>query len=193
MKSLYHYLSKVTDNRRKQGQRTPIAAFLEMIVLAAMSGHNQIRPMSRFIDQNEDYFVKRFGLLYGTPSYGTVRHFLKKLEYSELNKAVKEWGLQYINQEEWLAIDGKAIGSTVSHSNDSEQNFKSMVSIFCSKKGIVVDTESIENKKENEGNAARDLIERCELKGMTFTMDALHCQKKRRKPSWSHQMTMSSK
>ena len=68
-----------------------------------------------------------------------------------------------------------------------------MVSLFCNNKGITIATQSIENKKDNEGQAARELIKMCELKGITFTMDALHCQKKLRKPSWSQEMTMSFK
>ena len=56
--------------------------------------------------------------------------------------------------------------------------------------GIVLDTVSIETKKENEGQAARDLITQFESKGMTFTLDALHCQKKQSAVSWSQEMIM---
>ena len=73
------------------------------------------------------------------------------------------------------------------------QNYKSMVSMFCSEKGIVISARSIENKKSHEGEAVRMLIEQLELKGMVFTMDALHCQKKQRNISWSQEMTMSFK
>ena len=62
--------------------------------------------------------------------------------------------------------------------------------MFCTKKGIVIDTKSLENKKENEGLTAREMILQCELKGVTFTMDALHCQKKQSKLSWSQEMIM---
>lgn len=193
MKSLYKYLAEIKDHRRAQGQRTPMAAFLEMIVLAGMSGHYGFRAISRFIDNNESFFVKRYGLLHGTPAYATLRKFSKGLEYRDLSLVLNKWILQFIDEEDWISIDGKAIGSTVINEHDSKQNYKSMVSLFCTKKGIVVDTKAIENKKENEGEAARQLIEQCELKGITFTMDALHCQKKRQKLSWSQKMSMSYK
>lgn len=190
MKSLYECLNLVKDHRRAQGQRIPLSAFLEMIVLAGMSGHFGFRPISRFITSNEAFFVERYKLLHGTPAYATLRNFIKELDYKNLCAAVYKWGSQYLEQEDWISIDGKAIGSTVTNSNDSKQNYKSMVSLFCNKKGIVINTLSIENKKDNEGQAARDLIQLCELKGVTFTLDALHCQKKQLKPSWSQEMSM---
>lgn len=190
MESLYERLKLVKDHRRAQGQRIPMGAFLEMIVLAGMSGHFGFRPMSRFISLNEDFFVERYKLNHGAPAYATLRNFTKELDYKNLCDALYRWGSQYIKQDDWISIDGKAIGSTVTNGNNSEQNFKSMVSMFCNKTGIVVNTTSIENKKENETQAARDLISLCELKGVTFTMDALHCQKKQLKQSWSQEMSM---
>jgi hypothetical protein len=155
-----------------------------------MSGHFAIRSISRFITINESFFIERYGLEHGTPVYATLRNFLKELDYTETSECLSKWSLQFIEQDDWIAIDGKAIGSTVTNSNDSDQNYKSMVSMFCSLKGIVLNTISIENKKEHEGQAARELINKFELKGITFTMDALHCQKKLHKPSWSQEMSM---
>lgn len=190
MQSLYSYLETVKDHRRAQGQRVPMSAFLEMIVLAGMSGHFGFRPISRFIKNNSSFFIARYNLLHGTPVYTTLCNFTKGLDYDSLNTALLAWGSQYINEDDWVSIDGKAIGSTVTNAHSSKQNYKSIVSMFCNRQGIVLNALSIENKKENEGEAARRLIEQCELKGITFTMDALHCQKKQRKPSWSQEMIM---
>ena len=65
-----------------------------------------------------------------------------------------------------------------------------MVSLFTHKVGVVLGAQSIENKKENEGQAARELISKFSEKGIIFTMDALHCQKKHSVISWSQEMTM---
>ena len=178
MRSLYSYLKEVKDHRRLQGQRIPMAAFLEMIVLAGMSGRFGIREISRFIKNNEKFFVERYGLKHGTPAYATVRNFISQLDTESLLEAFHKWSMQYIEPDDWVAIDGKAMGSTVTNSHNSSQNYKSMVSMFCGKKGIVIHSKSFENKKEHEGITAVELIETCELKGITFTMDALHCQKK---------------
>jgi len=193
MKSLYEYLKSVKDHRRAQGQRIPLSAFLEMIVLAGMSGHFGFRPIHRFINTNEAFFIERYNLQHGVPAYATIRNFIQELDYKELYTVLYKWGSQYIGGDDWASLDGKVIGSTVTNCNNSEQNYKNMVSMFCNKKGIIISTQSVENKKENEGQAARELIESFELKGITFTLDALHCQKKLRKPSWSQEMSMSYK
>ena len=55
--SPYHYLCQVPDHRRAEGIRTPIGAFMEMIILANMAGRFAIRAMNRFIFENEEFFV----------------------------------------------------------------------------------------------------------------------------------------
>lgn len=193
MKSLHDFLHEVPDHRRAQGTRTPIGAFLEMIVLAGMSGHIQIRPLSRFITNNATYFNDRYNLQHGTPSYATIRNFFKGLDFTELTKAFTNWSSQFLEPNEWISIDGKVIGSTVTDCHNTKQNYESMVSAFCSKNEIVLEVVSISNKEDHEGAAARRIIEQFENKGVTFTMDALHCQKKQRKPSWSQEMSTSFK
>lgn len=190
MNTLFHYLLSVEDFRRKQGQRISLAAFLEMTILAGLSGHFGINSITRFMKNNEEYFTNRYNLQYGVPSIATVFTNLNKLPYDQLNKALSGWMAQFLEDKTdlWIAIDGKALCSTVTDQHGNKQNYKSIVSMFCRELGVVVTSSSIENKKENEGEAARQLIEQFEAKGMTFTMDALHCQKKRSKPSWSHQM-----
>lgn len=194
MKTLYELLQGIKDHRRSQGQRISLAAFLEMIVLAGMSGHFGINSIKRFIDNNEAYFVERYGLHHGVPSQGSVFNNLKNIDHAEFHKAVRLWMKQYVpsNQDFWIAIDGKALASTVTDRHGSNQNFKCMVSMFSHDLGVVLNAESMENKKKEngEGEAARNLIAQLEVKGVTFTMDALHCQKKPLKPSWSQEMTM---
>lgn len=47
---------------------------------------------------------------------------------------------------------------------------------FALKKELTfIPTESFENKKENEGETERVRIRLFENKGVTFTLDALHC------------------
>jgi len=193
MKSLFDCLQLVKDHRRAQGQRTPLYAFLEMIILAGLSGHFGLRPISRFISNNNEFFIERYGLQHGVPGYTNICNFIHGLNHNELCIALHEWCSQYIEEDDWVSFDGKVMASTVTNSNDSKQNYKSMVSAFCNEKGIVLNTKSFENKKENEAETARELIKLFENKGVIFTLDALHCQKKLRKPSWSQEMTMYSR
>ena len=193
MKTLFEYFLDVKDFRRNQGKRISLAAFLEMVVLAGMSGHFGINGISRFFKNNEAYFIDRYGLNHGVPSQGTIFNNLRSISRVEMNAALRLWMKQYVSSKDndlWIAIDGKSIASTVVDQHGSQQNYKSMVSLFSHKMGVVLSSASIENKKSHEGQAARDLIKLLENKGLTFTMDALHCKKKPSKPSWSQEMTM---
>lgn len=84
---------------------------------------------------------------------------------------------------DWISVEGKAMGSTVSDDDKSYQNFVSLVSFFSQKRGPVVPVARLEHGKSRESPAVKKMIELFDLKGIIFTMDALHCQKKRLKPS----------
>ena len=79
---------------------------------------------------------------------------------------------------DWVSIDGKAIGGTVHDENTSEQSFISLVSLFCTRNKFVLSNAQVSNSKESEIPVVRQLIDGLHLEGFTFTLDALHCQKK---------------
>ncbi len=192
MQNLYNQLNDIPDVRRKQGQKFSYAAFLEMVILAGMSGRFGINGISRFMKQNEEFFKSRYQLKYGVPSQTTIFNILRVVDFSELNNFLLKWMEPHIEKddERWLSIDGKVLCSTVSDVNNYKQNFQSIVSAFCSSKDIVVLCKDYENNKSNEIKAAQDLIDQLEIKGITMTLDALHCQKKQLKKLWWEEMTM---
>ena len=53
-----------------------------------------------------------------------------------------------------------------------------MVSAFTHERGEILGVKVMENKKQSEIVAVQDLLELLDFKGVVFTMDALHCQKK---------------
>jgi hypothetical protein len=59
---------------------------------------------------------------------------------------------------EWCGTDGKSIRGTVQNYNSSSQNFVSIVSIFASKRGLVVGMDKFESKKESEIQVVQNLI-----------------------------------
>lgn len=194
MKRLQDYLSEVKDFRRAEGRRFGLVPMLEMIVLAGMSGRFGVNPVARFMEHNEDFFIVRYNLHRGIPSQTMVHNFMKGLDFDELNMVLSSWMGEVMESQgkadQWLSIDGKSIKSTVSDHNSSKQNYLSLVSVFNNNMGLVISASKLENKKSNEGISVRELIEQLELKGVSFTLDALHCQKKLSKPSWSVEMSM---
>jgi ribosomal protein L30E len=74
-------------------------------------------------------------------------------------------------------MDGKAIGGTVKNPHNRHQQFTSLVSVFSSKQQQVLATGKVELGKKSEIATVKQLIEMLDLKGVVFSLDALHCQK----------------
>jgi hypothetical protein len=77
----------------------------------------------------------------------------------------------------FIALDGKAVKSTISGSNTNLQSLVSVVSAFGHQSGLVYGMKSFESGKVGEVQALRSLVEQLGLKDKVFTMDALHTKK----------------
>jgi hypothetical protein len=151
--------------------------------MAMMSGYSGYREIGRFLKRNEKDFRSTFGACHGVPCYVTVRDVLQSINFERFSAAFNQWALQYVPmcKGESKAIDGKAIGCTITHKHDACQNFVSLVSVFATQRGIVLQCGKIESKKESEIPKVQELIKALDVEGEIFTLDALHCQKKRLK------------
>jgi len=189
MQPLSFFIQQIEDHRSRQGLRHPFHPFISMIILSNLSGYHGLNEMTRFIKDNSDYFRKTFNLQ-AIPGYTIIRTFCAEVNFDSINQAFYNWASQYVKQEDWFSVDGKGIRSTASDAFSINQNFKSMVSMFSHKMGIVLRSNSYENKKQSEIHSVQELISQLEQKGMILTLDALHCQKKLSKPSWIVEMSM---
>ena len=180
-KSIVEYLRVIPDKRRGAGQRHDQTFILLIVLMGTMSGYRGYRGMGDFIERNEDdllrYFKPKKNRL---PSFDTVRRVIQDIDFEALSKQFHKWALQYvdISKSEWISIDGKAIAGTMSACHDNKQRFINLVSLYCSKQKIVIGNAFVDNSKESEMPAVRQLIEALDIKDVTFTLDALHCQKK---------------
>lgn len=180
--NLIESLRTISDFRRKAGLRYELPPLLLITIMSIMSGYTAYREIASFTKANKDIFKSFFkSNTTHLPSHVTFREVLKGIDFDQVLAAFRQWSQQYvtIDDEELLAIDGKALGSTVIDDSNSYQNFVSLVSVFSHKRGLVVTSSKYENKKESEIPTVAKLIETLDLKNVTFTVDALHCQKKR--------------
>jgi hypothetical protein len=158
-----------------------------------MSGRCRYREIAAFAKANQKELLRFFHLRKRKrlPSHVTVREILKGVDFACVLAAFNAWAAQYVTIEpkDWMAMDGKALASTVTDYETSYQNFVSLVSVFSHKRGQVLSAAKLENQKSSEIPTVRDLIEALDLHGVVFSLDALHCQKKRWKPSSTVGMT----
>lgn len=193
--TLLEMLLQVPDHRSAAGRRHELSDVLMMCIMGIMSGYFGYRELGRFVERHHRDFQQSFRLLHHVPTFVTIRSILQDVDFKSFNKVFVTWAEQYVSfcKSDTLAIDGKAIGSTISNYDQAYQNFVSLISIFSVQRGIVLSVGKIENKKESEIPTVQDLIKALDVKGEIFTIDALHCQKKRQLILESQETTISFK
>jgi hypothetical protein len=172
-------LSQLEDNRRKQGQRHPLHVLLMVTIMAVMSGAKSERAVARFAINNKQSLIKELKITRKeVPSRRILAKFIQTVDFNKLQGLFHTWTMNFVNikKGEWISIDGKALKGTITNANDSLQNFISLVTVFMNKNKQALLVGKINTKKENEVPKVKELIKLLDLQGITFTLDALHCQ-----------------
>ena len=170
----------LTDPRRKQGQRTSLTNTLIMIVVSKACGNHTYRKMAEFCRAHQQLFTVELNLKHPTPSHVSIRDVLVRIDQDELIAAFNKWAETFVELEDGDAVsgDGKGLCSTVTNAHNAEQDFQSIVSFFCHKKGMTKLIETYKNKKKSEIYIAENMIKALKDKELTLVFDALHIQKK---------------
>jgi hypothetical protein len=180
--NLIEYFLKIEDPRRLQGQRHELQIILIITLMSIMSGYIGYRATGDFMKRNKDDLIKILKpKKEKLPSFDVIREVLIKIDFKKVSMQFYNWSKQYVNisKNEWVSIDGKSIGGTLINSHSIDQNFISLVCLYCSKKKLVLANAQVTNAKESEIPIVQKLIEALDLTGAIFTLDALHCPKKR--------------
>lgn len=95
-----------------------------------------------------------------------------------MTKAFSKWAKKYvdINENDYLSMDGKAIGGTVINPHNKFQQYTNLVSVFSNKRKQVIALDKVDDKG-GEISIVKRLIMELDLENVVFTLDALHCQK----------------
>jgi hypothetical protein len=179
-KNLFEMLSEINDSRRAQGRMHDLRFILIIVIMSTMSGFHSLRAIGDFVKKNKEELIKIFKPKNGKlPSYLTIGRVLQNIDFDELSGIFYKWASSRvkIEKKEWLSIDGKAMGGTMSNYRQSHQKFISLVSIFAGKQMQVLHAGKINNKKESEIPKVREFVRTLGVKNAVLTMDALHCQK----------------
>ena len=181
-RSIVEFFEKLPDVRRGAGQRHSQTLVLVLVLMSTMSGCYSYRAMGDFIAANKAALRKHLRPHKGRlPSFDTLRRVMMTLDFAEVNRQFRAWAMQYVKMEkgEWISVDGKALsGTAVVQSSQHKQAFVSLVSVYCSKQKLVLANSEVLNHKQSEIPVVQSLIEALHLKEVTFSLDALHCQKK---------------
>jgi hypothetical protein len=172
--------SGLRDARRAQGKRYAQEPLLCAIVMSLMAGANSFRTIEVFISERRTQLNELFGTRWRkAPSWVGIRKFLLQIDENELESAVRHFAQNQVSApsgRQFIALDGKALRGSASRLDDVAA--RHIVSAF-DQHGLIVLGHVEVAEKSNEIPAAQMLIESIGFKDRVFTMDALHCQKKR--------------
>ena len=180
--SLIEALQQVEDPRQARGRRYPLWVVLLLVILGMMSQCQGYSSLETFAERHKAALLETLGLpLKRLPSDSTFRAILQQLDYAHLLAVFNQWAQQYIELEPGsaLSIDGKAIAGTITDEHGTQQNFLSLVSLYCQQQGVVLNAQAFESRQQSELAVVQQLLNALHLDGYIVTLDALHAQKKR--------------
>jgi len=180
--TLLEHLEQVPDFRRAEGKRYPLAKLLLAMIMSIMSGRCGYREISAFLRANAEQLIEELELTYPKmPSHVTVRTVLQSIDFSQLSSAFIAWAAQHVSIRagDIVSGDGKALAATVSNYSSEHQDFVCLVSLFSQRQGAVYSVARYHNGHQSELPTLADLIAAVDLHGVTYTLDALHCKKRR--------------
>jgi len=178
---LLSIFSKVPDQRSIHGRRYELQFILLFSVLAILSGADSYRKIELFIKENFNILKEEFDLKWKKPpAYTGIRKILVGVDSKELEKAFRKYAksLSDLDSEKYafVSMDGKALRG--SFDNLKDQRMIQIFSAFLTDQDIILAHEKIDCKT-NEIPTAQKLVKELGIGKCIFTMDALHCQKKR--------------
>jgi predicted transposase YbfD/YdcC len=146
--------------------------------MAMTCGYTGLRAMARFAKIHRDLLKEYLPLPRGkTPSCPTLQRLSKGIDFNQIIHCFNEWMSQELTGER-IAIDGNSITSTVSSSQETDQNFVNLVSFFSQSRTLIVKVGAFENHQTSEIPVVQELLSQFKITTAVFTLDALHCQKK---------------
>lgn len=193
---LVDFLDTVADPRRAQGKRYQLGPVLLSAILAILCGATSYRKMHRFMHAQRETLNAWFGFGWKrAPAYTAIRKILHALEVESLEQAFRVYSRELLERGDTpipptdeapnaasrraIALDGKVLRGSFDHFED--QSAAQVLSALCQQELLIVGHLPVADKS-NEIPAAQQLMRELELRGVVYTLDALHCQKKRLPP-----------
>jgi DDE_Tnp_1-associated len=180
--TLIEALQTIPDPRRKAGRLYPLWLFLLLVILGTMSGYKGYRGLARFMERHQARLSQHLELPRAQlPTYSTVRRLLMLIDFDAVAAAFNGWAKAngLVKAGDHCAVDGKGLSNTTTDAHNAHQDFVNVVSVFQLEQGLVVGQSVFNNHDESEIDVVYELLKTLQLSGVTFSLDALHAQKKR--------------
>lgn len=179
IETLIEQLKSVPDWRRVRKVQHPLWLMVLMSLLGVMSGYSSLRGLADFMKRHQQAVADHFGLEKAElPKYSSIRRMMQQVDPEQVVRVFQQWAQsEALPPGKAIAIDGKALASTVREHDTAKQDFVSVVSACLQEYGWVIGQVSFHNSETSEIEKVRQLLKHLDVKGAWFTLDALHCQK----------------
>lgn len=179
--NLLALLKTTPEFRHLRGRRHDLDFVLLLVIAGALCGYWGYRPAAEFAQRYGAAICIALGrpVPQRMPSYSTFRRVMVQMDFVAFAAVFNRWAAAYVGIEvaEWMAIDGKSIRGSVTAYNQSAQNFMMLVSVFSHKRGFVLHSQPMENKKIGEQQVVQSIVEVLDLNQAVVSADALHTKK----------------
>jgi hypothetical protein len=181
------FFAAIPDHRRPQGRLYRLEHGLFFSILAILSNATSYRKIQRFIEARLCELNALCGLHWTrAPAPTAIRSILQGLNPADVEVAFRGHAAVLDGPHDGLtgvALDGKTLRGSFDRFQD--QKALQVLSALTTDEHLILGPVLIgpAGSQSHEIPAAQPLINELGLSGRLFTVDALHCQKKRLNPS----------
>jgi predicted transposase YbfD/YdcC len=177
LESLYARFQQLSDPRRRQGTRYPLAFVLTVMVVAKLAGADKPQAMAEWVAERAELFAKTFELKRAVmPHHNTYRRILQRvITVAELEQVVHDFlaALPQTGRPVQIALDGKTLRGTLAA---GESRGLHLLAAYWPETSLVLCQLEVD-PTTNEIGTAPQVLERLELPGKIVSGDALYAQR----------------
>jgi predicted transposase YbfD/YdcC len=175
---LASYLEQLTDTRDKRGKIYPLGMILTLVLLAKLAGEDKPSGMAEWIRLRCNAFVDLFAFKHQRmPCLNSIRWVLQEvIVLEELERLFSRYLYETYGGQtsQLISIDGKTMRGTIPKGASQGVH---LLAAYLPEEGVVLKQVEV-GHKENEINAAPELIEALYLKDKVVCGDAMQTQRK---------------
>ncbi len=177
MSTIISYFNDIDDPRTGNACRHKFCDIMTISLLCALCGGEAAVDMADFGHAKEEFLRDFLELPNGTPCHDTFSRLFRLLKPASFQRLFEKFRADFAQARDAqpaIAIDGKEMRRTFDRA--ANQSGLNVVTAFAH--GARLSLGIIESAKGGgEILALRELIKMLDIKGMTITADALHCQR----------------
>jgi predicted transposase YbfD/YdcC len=181
--SIYSVMQQLTDRRRKQGKRYPLALILTYILLAKAAGETTLQAIAEWIRLRGSWLQAMLpGVRATFPCAATYSNVLRAVDPEQVNQVLMSLVTRVradsreIGEQEHVALDGKTLRGTLKHEAEDQKKMH-QVCLYETCTGVVL-KEQVVKDKESEQTRVEEFLTPLYVKGRVLSADALHTHAK---------------